>query len=84
VAQRKIAAVGGEAFADLRGQLARGRQHQSARSAQTFAPRRASQTGQDGDGKGRGLAGAGLRAAEQIAAGQKERNGLRLDGVGTL
>jgi hypothetical protein len=79
VAQGKIAAVGGETFADLGGQLARGREHQGAWSAQAFAPGRASQAIQDGDGEGRGLAGAGLRAAEQIAAGKQKRNGLRLD-----
>ena len=30
----------------------------------------------------RGLAGAGLRRAEQVAAGEHDRNGLRLDGSG--
>ena len=82
VAQGKIAAVGGEAFSDLGGQLARGREYQGARSAQAIAPGRTRQAIQNGDGEGRGLTGAGLRAAEQIVAGQQNRNRLRLDGRG--
>jgi hypothetical protein len=34
---------------------------------------------QDGQGEGRGLAGAGLGAAQQVAAAQDVRNGLLLD-----
>ena len=30
------------------------------------------------------LAGAGLGAGEQVAAGEDERDGLRLDGVGSV
>ena len=35
---------------------------------------------QDGKGEGRGLAGAGLGNADDVTAGQCERNGLSLDG----
>jgi hypothetical protein len=37
---------------------------------------------QQRQGETGGLAGAGLRRAEQIAPGEHDRNGLRLDGGG--
>ena len=37
---------------------------------------------QDGKREGRGLAGAGLGDADDVAAGQREGNGLGLDGGG--
>jgi len=73
-----------QSFRRFARQFACGRQHQGAWAAQTLAPGAAGQAGQDGDGKGSGFAGAGLRAAEQIAAGQEKRNGLPWIGVGTL
>jgi len=84
VAQGKVAAIGGKAFADCEASSRVGASTRARGPAQTLAPGAAGQAGQDGDGKGSGFAGAGLRAAEQIAAGQEKRNGLRLDSVGTL
>jgi hypothetical protein len=37
---------------------------------------------QQRQGEAGGLAGAGLRRAEQIAPGEDDRDGLRLDGCG--
>jgi hypothetical protein len=37
---------------------------------------------QDGQGEAGGLAGAGLRGGEQVAAGEDDGDGLRLDGGG--
>jgi len=35
---------------------------------------------QQGQGESRGLAGAGLRGAEEVSSGQDDGDGLRLDG----
>jgi len=42
-------------------------------------PLRRAQALQDRQGKAGGLAGAGLRGGEQVAAGEYDGNGLRLD-----
>ena len=63
---------------DLGGELARGREHQSARRAALGC----AQVLQDRQHERRRLAGAGLRAREHVAAGEHRRNGLALDGSG--
>jgi hypothetical protein len=63
---------------DLRGELARGFEDQAARH-----PRTATAVAQDIDHRqdeGGGLAGAGLRDADQVAHHQHRRDRLRLDG----
>ena len=76
VAQTRMAAVGRGIVGDLRGQLARRRQHQRAR----LAPRSAlHQPAHQRQHEGSGLAGAGLCGGEQITAFQHHRDGLGLD-----
>ncbi len=75
-------AVGAEALRDLRGEFA-GRGED--KRAGTLRRGRCGIRGeplQDGQRERGGLARAGLRHADQVAALQKERNGLRLDGRG--
>ena len=73
VAQLQVAAVGREARLDLGGELAGRGQHQGAAGPGPGAARLAGQALQDRQREGGGLAGAGLGAAEQVAA-------LRADG----
>ena len=68
-----------QVFENLRRQLARGREHERARAA----ARRVDQSLQDRQQKRRGLAAAGLRAGDQVAAGQRRRNRFGLNGGGT-
>ena len=76
--QLVVAAVFDEAFLDLRGEFARRLQDQRARHARAGAPLlEQRQHGQDESG---GLAGAGLGDAENVASGERMRDGLRLDG----
>ncbi len=82
VGEAQVAAVGGGAVVDLRRQFAGRRQDQDARP---LGRRRALVQGQvlqDGQDEGRGLAGAGLGAAEQVAAVEQVGDGLDLDGGG--
>ena len=76
--QLVLGAVFDKAFLDLGGEFARRLEDQRARhsgaGAALFEP---AEHGQD---EGGGLAGAGLRDAENVTAGEGERNGLRLDG----
>ena len=65
-----------ELLEDLRGELARGREDQRARGAALLLD----QVMQDRKQKRRGLAAAGLRAGEQIAAFERGRNGVGLNG----
>ena len=80
-------AVRAHAFVDLRRELARGHQDQRAYGVLprgvlpggvfAFALRRIfCKPLQHGQGEARGLAGAGLRCAEQVSTGKHERNGL--------
>ena len=72
-----IGAVLDEAFLDLRGELARRLQDQRARHAR---PRAAGfQHGEHRQHEGGGLAGAGLRDAEHVAAREHVGDGLLLD-----
>ena len=66
-----------QALGDLQGQFAGGRDNQGLHMGGVRV-----QGLQHGQAKGRGLAGAGLRAAQHIVPGQQGRNGLDLDGGG--
>ena len=75
----EVAAVGREALGDLQ-RRARAWARAPARAGRgARASRRARQAIEDGQRERGRLAGAGLRAAEQVAPGKK-RDGLRLDG----
>jgi len=64
----------------LRGKLTRRRQHERAHGMFRGRSRRAGgQPLQHGQRERGGLTGAGLRGGEQIAAGEHDRDGLRLD-----
>ena len=64
---------------DLHGQLAGGREHQTAGRA-TPAQVTVGQAGQHREPEGEGLAGPGLRPAEDVLAAHRRRDGGRLDG----
>jgi hypothetical protein len=70
-------------LAHLRGQLARGHQHQHA-GAPGRLGRLVAELLQQRQQKGGRLAGAGLRGAQHIASAQDLRNGGRLDGGGLV
>jgi hypothetical protein len=74
-----MAAVGLEAVGDLGGELTRRRQHEAARAATWRRPLLGGEPLQDRQREGGRLAGAGLGDAEQVAALQQRRDGLRLD-----
>ena len=82
VTKADVAAIGGEAFADLRGQLARGRKNERARALDARMRRLRAESMQRGQREGSGLAGAGLRDAQNVMAFQRGRNRLRLNGRG--
>ncbi len=71
-----------EGLADLARQLARRREHECADAASPLAARLGGQVLEDGQRERRGLAGARLRAAEQVAAREHGGNRLTLDGRG--
>ena len=78
--QRRVLAVASDAFLDLRRELARRREDQRADArAGASTRRRGGQTLQHRQREAGGLAGAGLRAGEQVAARQDDRDALRLD-----
>src|SRR5207302_1292062 len=79
-----VLAIGGKAFADLCRKLARRAENQRASAVRRATARRLDESLEDRQRKGGGFAGAGLCAAEHVAAGQHVRNGLRLDGRGGL
>ena len=72
-------AVGLGAGGDLRGELARRRKHQHADLAGLRDVAGGGEAVERRQHEGRGLAGAGLGDAEQVAAGQDGRDGLELD-----
>ena len=72
-----VAAEADEVLVDLRGELARGRQHEGARGA---GRRRRHQALQQRQHEGGGLAAAGHGAGEHVAAEQRRRHRLGLDG----
>jgi hypothetical protein len=75
----KVFAVGFDRFLDLRREFARWHQHQAARPAGFERHRFFAEQLQDRQGESGGLAGAGLRAGQQVAALQYQRDGLGLD-----
>ena len=77
-----MAAIGTEALKDLAGQFARGAQDQHAAGLALGPHRVGGETVEDGKRKSGGLAGAGLRDANDIPAGHGEWDGLGLDGGG--
>ncbi|CFD97154.1 Uncharacterised protein [Bordetella pertussis] len=82
-AQAGVLAVGLHRFGHLGGELAGGGEDQAARAARLARGGLGlHQPVQDGQGEPRGLAGAGLRGGQQVAALQHQRDGLRLDGGG--
>ena len=83
-AKRQMLAIGREALADLCGELARRRQHEAANVTVALAGRDVRETLQDRQGECRGLAGAGLGEAEQVAPGENMWNRLCLDRRGLL
>ncbi|MCB9533683.1 MAG: hypothetical protein H6698_05120 [Myxococcales bacterium] len=76
-ADGQVAAVRDEAVADLGGQLARRREDERADAAR--AAGRRCEVLQHGQRERGGLTGAGLGAAEDIAAGEERRDRLGLD-----
>ncbi|VVE50525.1 hypothetical protein PCE31107_04673 [Pandoraea cepalis] len=81
--ERQVLAVLRDAFLDLGGQLARGRQHERAHGALAVGRRRARTRGehlQDRQREACRLAGPGLGTGEEIAALQDGRNRLQLNG----
>ena len=71
-----------ERFVDLHGELAGRNQHQRARRLGAALGAERDDLGQDRQREGRGLAGAGLGDAQNVAAGELRRNGLDLDRLG--
>ena len=77
-AQVAVLAVVDDALRNLCGELARRREHQRARIASAAGAQLLQQRQRESGG----LAGAGLRASEYVAAGENGGNGLGLDGGG--
>src|SRR4029079_19384554 len=73
------AAISFGALGDLRGELARRREHQHAHMTWLRDVPRVRQTIERGQHECRGLARASLGNAEQVAAGEDRGNGLTLD-----
>ncbi len=78
-----MSAVGLEALDDLRRQLARRAQHQHAAATLLRPLLVLGEVMEDRQREGRGLAGAGLGDADDIAAGEHLRDGLGLDRGGS-
>jgi hypothetical protein len=77
--QAHVGAVGLEVVGDLRRELAGRGEDQAAEAAARGRLTVLGQAVQDRQGEGGGLAGAGLGDAQQVAARQHGRDGLRLD-----
>ena len=75
-----MAAVGPQRFSDLKRQLARRRQDEGADPT----ARSGAKAVEDRQGKGGGLAGAGLGAADEIPPGENAGDRPRLDRRGRL
>src|SRR5262249_55452236 len=80
----QIASVGLKAFDDLGRKLARRAQDQHAAAACVRPPRRCGEAIEDRQREGRGLAGSGLRDADDVARRQHLRDGLGLGRGGVL
>src|SRR5205085_8703324 len=84
-AQRHVLAVGLDAVVHLDRELARGREDEAAYRVQCRREalgRERREALQQRQGETGGLAGAGLRGAEQVASREDDGDGLRLDGGG--
>ena len=81
---RQMRALGqhAERFIDLHGKLAGRNEHQRARRLGAALGAERDDLGQDRQRERRGLAGAGLGDAQNVAAGELRRNGLDLDRLG--
>ena len=77
-AQLLVRAVHADALEDLRRELAGRGEHEHARPAACGGAEQLQQRQHEG----RGLAGPGLRAGQQVAAGEHRRDGADLDGRG--
>src|SRR5262249_28503261 len=89
VTETEVPAVGGEALADLGGELAGGREDQGADGPRRTPPavrlkRRGGEALEHGERERGGLAGGRLGAAEQIAAREDVRERRLLDGRGDV
>ena len=75
-----VGAVGADALLDLERELAGRDEDEGADALRGPGPTAGVKRLQHGQHEGRGLAGAGLGAGEQVAAGEDDGDGLRLDG----
>ena len=80
MAERDVAAVKGDALVDLRGQFPGGGEDERPRPARRAGLRPGGEALQDRQRERGRLAGAGLGAADEVAAFQQGRDRLRLDG----
>ena len=78
-----VPAVGAEAVGDLAGQFTRRREHQHAAGFLVGPQPLGVQVIDDRQREGRGLAGSGLRNADDVAALHGEGDGLGLDRGGS-
>ena len=78
-AQGEMTAIGAETVVNLDRELAGWGEDECPHRATLQGQARRCQALQDRQGKGSGLAGAGLSDAEQIPAGEEVRDGLRLN-----
>src|SRR6185437_16905315 len=78
-----VPAISAEAIGDLAGQFTRRRQHQHAAGFLRRTLTLFEKVVQNRQREGRGLAGAGLRNANDITALEGNRNGLVLDRSGS-
>ena len=74
-----MAAVGAEAVEDLAGELARRREHQHAQALLLQRLPVGGEPVEDRQRERGGLAGAGLRDADEVAACEDQRDGVGLD-----
>ena len=84
VERADVTAIGAEAVGDLPGQFARRRQNQHAAGFLRRAHALGVEVIEDRQREGRGLAGAGLRNADDVAALASDRDGLGLDRSGSF
>ena len=75
----QVPAIGAEAVEDLAGQFAGRAQHQHAAGLRLRADAVGGEVVEDRQREGRGLAGAGLGDADDVALGEQQRDGLGLD-----
>src|SRR5215213_3408486 len=77
--QPEVPPIGAEAVGDLARELARRAEHEGAAAAPRRLAHMLGEMMQDRQREGRGLAGAGLGDAAEVAAGHHVRDGLGLD-----